>query len=90
MASRFADEVAEVIFSRRAPGLYPLKYAAAGFLRIRCEALRLLIKRLDLPLCNKKWGRGCWIDLAARCRLLLPENYFKNLLKRLSLLARLP
>lgn len=60
LASRFADDVAEVVFGDRARGLYPLKYAAAGFLRIRHEALRLLIERLALPLCNTKWGRGCW------------------------------
>ncbi len=60
MASRFADEIAEVILGSGAPGLYPLKYAAAGFLRIRCEALRLLVERLGLPLCNTKWGRGSW------------------------------
>jgi glycosyltransferase involved in cell wall biosynthesis len=60
LASRFAEEVAEVVLGVGAPGLYPLKYAAAGFLRIRCEALRLMVERLCLPLCNKKWGRGCW------------------------------
>ena len=60
LASRFAEEVVEVVLGGGAPGLYPLKYAAAGFLRIRSEALRLLVERLGLPLCNKKWGRGCW------------------------------
>ena len=60
LASQFADDVAEAIFGAGAPGLYPLKYAAAGFLRIRTEALRRMIERLDLPLCNQKWGRGNW------------------------------
>ena len=60
LASRFAGEITEVVFGIAAAGLYPLKYAAAGFLRIRCDVLRLLIERLSLPLCNTKWGRGSW------------------------------
>ncbi|MEJ7639852.1 MAG: hypothetical protein WKF75_18245 [Singulisphaera sp.] len=60
MASAFADEVAEAHFGDGAFRLYPLKYAATGFLRIRSDVLRRMIERLDLPLCNTKWGRGFW------------------------------
>ena len=42
------------------PGLYPLKYAATGFLRIRAEVLRPMIHELALPLCDLRWGSGEW------------------------------
>ena len=60
MASVFADGVAEVHLGPDSPGLYPLKYAASGFLRIQASALRRMIDELNLPLCNLDWGRGCW------------------------------
>jgi len=60
LASILADGVPEVLLGPESPGPYPLKYAAAGFLRIRASALRLMIERLHLPLCNLDWGRGCW------------------------------
>jgi hypothetical protein len=60
VASVFADGTTGVLFGPEAPGLYPLKYAATGFLRIRAEVLRLMIERLQLPLCNTAWGRGVW------------------------------
>jgi len=60
LASTFAEGVDEVVLGRGSPGLYPLKYAAAGFLRVRAAALRRIIAGLDLPLCNLDWGRGCW------------------------------
>jgi hypothetical protein len=59
MTSVFADGVVEVRFGPGA-GPYPLKYAAAGFLRVRADVLRRMIDALDLPLCNRKWGRGVW------------------------------
>ena len=43
-----------------AGGLYPLRYAATGFLRLRVEVLRRMIAELGLPLCNARWGRGEW------------------------------
>src|SRR3984957_8610558 len=43
MASIFADGVKEVLFGPEAPALYPLKYAATGFLRLRAGALRRMI-----------------------------------------------
>src|SRR5262249_32679638 len=41
-------------------GVYPLKYAATGFLRVKAEVLRRMIAELRLPLCNSFWGRGMW------------------------------
>jgi hypothetical protein len=60
VASSFAEGVKHVVFGPEAPGLYPLRYAATGFLRVRAEVLRLMIERLKLPLCNTHWGRGIW------------------------------
>jgi glycosyltransferase involved in cell wall biosynthesis len=60
LACRFAEDVGEVAFGQGAFGLYPLKYAATGFLRIRAHVLRTMIERLELPLCNTPWGRGFW------------------------------
>ena len=59
-ASIFAEGVDEVIFGAHAFGLYPLKYAATGFLRVKASVLRRMVAELDLPLCNRKWGRGEW------------------------------
>ena len=60
LASHFAEGVAEVLFGPDAPGLYPVRFAATGFLRIKAEAPRRMIAELPLPLCNTKWGRGVW------------------------------
>jgi len=60
LASRFADGIDEIAFGTGARGLYPLKYAATGFLRIRAGVLRRMIEELSLPLCNAAWGRGAW------------------------------
>lgn len=60
LTSHFAEGVTEVVFGRGATGLYPLRYAATGFLRIRAEVLRRMVEDLDLPLCNTQWGRGLW------------------------------
>jgi hypothetical protein len=60
MASIFADGVKEVLFGPDAAAPYPLKYAAAGFLRLRAEVLRRMIAELALPLWNTHWGRGVW------------------------------
>jgi len=59
VASRFAEGVGEVAFGHPL-GLYPLKYAATGFLRIRAGVLRRMVAELDLPLCDARWGRGHW------------------------------
>jgi hypothetical protein len=60
LASEFAPGVKEVLFGPDAAGLYPLRYAATGFLRIRADVLRRMIEVLKLPLCNTLWGRGVW------------------------------
>jgi hypothetical protein len=60
LACTFADDLKEVLFGPEAPCLYPLRYAATGFLRIRAEVLRRMIAELDLPLCNTHWGCGVW------------------------------
>ena len=59
-ASIFTDGVDEVVFGASAFGLYPLKYAATGFLRVKATVLRRLIAELNLPHCNTHWGRGKW------------------------------
>jgi hypothetical protein len=60
LASVFADGTKEILFGPEAPGPYPLKYAATGFLRIQASVLRRMIRELKLPLCNTHWGRGMW------------------------------
>lgn len=60
VASLFAEGVDELLFGAGAPGLYPLRYAATGFLRIRADVLRRMIEELPLPLCNTRWDRGFW------------------------------
>jgi len=60
MASVFAEGIKEVLFGADAVELYPLRYAATGFLRIHASVLRRMITELRLPLCNTHWGRGQW------------------------------
>ena len=60
LANHFADGVIEVLFGPETPGLYPVQFAATGFLRITAAVLRRLIDELPMPLCNTKWGRGVW------------------------------
>ena len=50
----FAQGVTRVVFGPAAPGLYPMLYASAGFLRIRAEVLSKMIEELKLPECH--WG----------------------------------
>jgi hypothetical protein len=58
--STFLPEIEQVLLGPAALGLYPLEYAAAGFLRIHAKALRLMIEKLDLPQCNADWGGAFW------------------------------
>jgi hypothetical protein len=60
LASTFADGVKELRFGPDPTAVYPLKYAATGFLRMRADALRRMISELEMPLCNTHWGRGVW------------------------------
>jgi hypothetical protein len=53
-AGTFARDVTRVVFGPGAPGLYPMLYAPSGFLRIRAEVLRRMIRELALPECH--WG----------------------------------
>lgn len=53
---KIASVLAEKVTSNRTP----LLYAAAGFLRIQTSVLTKMIKELELPLCNTKWGKGLW------------------------------
>ena len=48
----FAAGVTRVVFGPAAPGLYPMLYASAGFLRIRAEVLSRMIDELKLPRCH--------------------------------------
>jgi glycosyltransferase involved in cell wall biosynthesis len=54
------DGLAEIRFGPDAAGLYPLRHAPAGFLRIRTAVLRRMIAELDLPPCDVRDGRGTW------------------------------
>ena len=49
-----------MVFGVGAPGLYPLRYAGTGFLRIKAAVLRRMVDELHLPHCNRRWGRGFW------------------------------
>jgi hypothetical protein len=60
LACIFTEGTKNVVFGTGAPLSYLLKYASAGFLRIRAQTLRTMIQDLRLPLCNTKWGRGLW------------------------------
>jgi hypothetical protein len=60
VTSAFAEGINQIIFGPEAPQLYPLRYAATGFLRVKADVLRLMIEKLKLPLCNTRWGRGVW------------------------------
>jgi len=59
LASVFHEDVAEAVFGPDG-GLYPLRHAATGFLRIRSQVLKQMIVELELPLCNTRWDRGFW------------------------------
>ena len=60
LACLFAEGITNVVFGTGAPGLYLLKYASGGFLRVQTAVLRRMIADLRLPLCNTAWGRGHW------------------------------
>jgi hypothetical protein len=41
-------------------GLVEVKYVAAGFLHVRRAAYDAIREKLNLPLCNTRFGRGIW------------------------------
>jgi hypothetical protein len=49
--ARFAPVEGKVQFGTRG-GMYALEAVGAGFLRIKCDALRYMIHRLELPVCR--------------------------------------
>jgi hypothetical protein len=49
----------KVVFGKEG-GLVEVKYAAAGFFHVRREAYQMIRDKLKLPLCNTRFGRGCW------------------------------
>lgn len=60
LSSQFAASVEGVVFGRESEGLYPLRYAATGFLKIRVDVLKRMIQELNLPHCDTRWGAGIW------------------------------
>jgi hypothetical protein len=60
LACHFPPGVRSVVFGDEAPGLYPLHYAAGGFLRIHASVLKQMIERLALPLCDRQPDEGVW------------------------------
>ena len=60
LASHFAEGTGAVLFGPDAPGPYPVRFAATGFLMVKTWVLGRMVDQLDLPLCNTKWGRGVW------------------------------
>src|SRR5437762_5854992 len=59
LACELLPETKTVVFGERG-GLIEIKYAAAGFLYVRREAYETIRDKLKLPLCNTRFGRGCW------------------------------
>src|SRR2546430_12799422 len=59
LACELLPETKTVVFGERG-GLMEIKYAAAGFLYVRREAYETIREKLKLPLCNTRFGRGCW------------------------------
>ena len=60
LSSMFPPEISSVVFGAASPGLYPLKYAAGGFLRIQSSVLQKMTRELPLPLCNTHIEAGFW------------------------------
>lgn len=59
LTSRFDRNVKSVEFGETG-GLYPLRHAAGGFLRVKASVFVRLIEELRMPLCNARWSRGFW------------------------------
>ncbi len=60
LAGHFTEDSTNLLFGPDVAGPYPIKYAAAGFLRIKTWVLERMIEELKLPHCNTRWGTGFW------------------------------
>jgi len=60
LSSVFRAEDPSITFGEASPGDYPLKYAAAGFLRIHTPVFRRMVDELALPLCDGRTDRAFW------------------------------
>jgi hypothetical protein len=59
LACELLPETKKVVFGEEG-GLIEIKYAGTGFLYVRREAYETIRDKLKLPLCNTRFGRGCW------------------------------
>ena len=59
LACHLLPETKEIVFGKDG-GLLEILYAAAGFLHVRREAYEAIRDKLQLPLCNTRFGRGVW------------------------------
>jgi hypothetical protein len=62
---RFDDDVKVVRFGPWAERPYPVLGVGAGFLRIKCDALRYMVKELELPYCRmaERWAWPFFLPL---------------------------
>jgi hypothetical protein len=89
----FAAGVNRVVFGPAAPGLYPMLYASAGFLRIRADVLHRMIHELTLPQCHFGSMRGiypfflplCVPDGRGETRYLTEDYSFSHRLGQLGI-----
>jgi len=59
LACELLPGTTRVVFGEEG-GLIEVTYVAAGFLYVRREAYETIRDQLKLPLCNTRFGRGCW------------------------------
>ena len=59
LACELLPDTDEVVFGEKG-GLLEVRYAACGFLHVRREVYEAIRDRLNLPLCNTRFGRGSW------------------------------
>jgi hypothetical protein len=62
---RFADDVRSIRMGPWAKRPYPVLGVGAGFLRIKCDALRWMVKELELPYCRmaERWAYPFFLPL---------------------------
>lgn len=59
LACELLPETETIVFGEGG-GRIEIKYAACGFLHVRRPAYEAIRQELQLPLCNTRFGRGCW------------------------------